>query len=335
MDPGISVPPLKYGGIERIVGLLANEYVKLGHEVTLLAGPNSCCKGETKVYGVNDMQRSYWQKIKEILFVWKYLLRYKNRFDVVHNFGRLIYLLPILNHKAVKVMSYQRSITEVNIRLIHSLPNKNLIFTACSDSCRSTGHVAGTWHTVYNTVDFSKYNLTASVERDGALMFLGRLEQIKGVHIAIQVAKAAKQQLWIAGNIPERHQDAEYFRSSIINEIDGHQIRYLGELNDIQKNYYLRRSKGLLFPIEWEEPFGIVMIEAMACGTPVIGFKRGAVPEVIDEAETGFSVENISEMLQKVDQLETIDRSNCRLKAQGRFDISTIAKQYLTLMDGR
>jgi glycosyltransferase involved in cell wall biosynthesis len=335
MDPGIPVPPLKYGGIERIVALLADEYSRLGHQVTLLAGPGSCCKGETISFGINCLQRSNWQKAKELKFVWKYLLKYKAKFDLVHNFGRLLYLLPIINRKTSKIMSYQRPVTKSNIRIINSVPNKNLIFTACSDSCRSTGQVSGTWHTIYNTVDFAKYDLAESVESDAALIFLGRLEQIKGVHTAIEVAKASNKILWIAGNIPERHIDAAYYKSHIKPEIDNDQVRYLGELDDSQKNYYLRKAAALLFPIDWEEPFGIVMIEAMACGTPVIAFARGAVREVINEHETGFVVQNFEQMLKKVDRINTIDRRQCRLKAQKRFDINVIAKEYLALTDGR
>jgi glycosyltransferase involved in cell wall biosynthesis len=335
MDPGIPVPPEKYGGIERIVALLADEYANFGHEVTLLAGPGSCCNGQTIPYGRNDLHRSFWQKAREFMFVWKYLYKNKTCFDLVHNFGRLLYLLPIINNKMLKIMSYQRAVTKSNIRIINRLPNRNLIFTACSDACRTTGEVSGEWHTIYNTVDVSKYDLAKHVDSNAPLMFLGRLEQIKGPHTAIEVAKTAKHLLWIAGNIPECHTDAAYYQAQIKEKIDKHQIRYLGELDDRKKNYYLRRSKALLFPIEWEEPFGIVMIEAMACGTPVIAFARGAVPEVIDEGVTGFVVANIDQMLIKVNQLSMIDRKQCREKALERFHIRVIAKQYLKLTNGR
>ncbi|MDB5143838.1 MAG: hypothetical protein JWQ66_2551, partial [Mucilaginibacter sp.] len=280
MDPGIPVPPLHYGGHERLVYLFAEEYKKLGHEVTLLAGPDSRCSGNVVTYGVNDLKRSKSQLYKEVLFVWRYLRQNHKKFDLVHNFGRLIYLLPILNCPVKKIMTYGRPVSKKGIRIVNRFPNRNLIFTACSNYCVSTGNVAGKWATVYNAIDFSKYSLRETVTADAPLMFLGRLDEIKGVHTAINVAKATSSKLWIGGNIPDTPDNYAYYKRVVEAQIDNEQIIYLGALNDRQKNEYLGQAKALLFPIEWDEPFGIVMIEAMACGTPVIAFKRGSVPEV-------------------------------------------------------
>lgn len=357
MDPGIPVPPVKYGGIERIVYLLANAYKSQGHQVTLLAGPNSYCNGKTIEFGANKLEPSKWTSLKEILFVWQYLTKAiiggrENRsaeqtFNLIHNFGRLAYLIPILSHRVIKLMSYQRKITAGNIRLTARLFPRNLWFTACSNHCinsslrkadtkndllsSSTGHK--NWNTIYNAVDFSSYEASKLVDDNAPLMFLGRLDRIKGAHTAIEVAQQLGSKLWIAGNKPEQGDDLKYANDILSRHADGVQIIYLGELDDKQKKHYLKRSRALLFPIEWDEPFGIVMIEAMACGTPVIAFNRGSVPEVVVPGKTGFIVNDTSAMCAAVENVKSIDRTICRSVAMEKFDISIIACQYLRLAE--
>ena len=331
MNPGIPVPPVLYGGIERVVYLLAEEYYKLGHEVTLLAGHGSYCSGIVITFGA-DPSEIKWPNYKEIGFVWKFLVQNHQNFDLIHNFGRLIYFLPVINSRALKIMSYQRAVSAKGIKLISSLPARSLMFTGCSNYCVSTGNIAGKWTTVYNAIDFSKYNLRETVAADAPLMFLGRLDEIKGVHTAINVAKATSSILWIGGNIPDTPDNYAYYKKVVEPQIDNEQIIYLGALNDGQKNEYLGQAKALLFPIEWDEPFGIVMIEAMACGTPVIAFKRGSVPEVIDE-HTGIIVETADEMIDAIPLVGQIDRKACREIAKARFDVSKITLDYLQYCD--
>jgi len=331
MDPGLPVPPKLYGGHERLVYLFAEEYYRLGHEVTLLAGPNSYCSGKTITYGVNNLGRPGFQRLTEILFVWHFLNRYNNEFTLVHNFGRLIYFYPILNNAVNKIMSYGRKVTPFGVRVMNTLPNKNMIYTACSNYCVNTGNVAGKWETIYNVIDFSKYRLNETANKDAPLMFLGRLDKIKGVHTAIKIAKATGNRLIIGGNISHTADNFKYFKNEIEPLIDGEQIKYLGPLNDDEKNGYLGQSKALLFPVEWNEPFGMVMIEAMACGTPVIAFKKGSVPEVIKDGVTGFIVDNEQNMIAALDKISQIDRKICRQTAMDRFDVRVIAKQYLEL----
>lgn len=331
MDPGISVPPQLYGGHERLVYLFAEEYIKLGHSVTLLAGPDSHCSGTTVTFGVNNLTRTKVEKFKETRFVWKYLWTNRKKFDLIHNFGRLIYLLPILGSRVKKIMTYGRPVSARGIKVVTSVPNRNLVFTACSNYCVSTGNVAGRWETVYNAIDFSQYQLNPAVDEKAPLMFLGRLDKIKGVHTAIRIAKLTNHQLLIAGNISHTPDNYAYYTNEIEPQIDERQIIYLGPLNDAEKNKYLRQAKALLFPIEWDEPFGMVMTEAMACGTPVIAFERGSVPEVVEEGITGFVVKNANEMELKISEITDIDRTLCRAAAMSRFDVKVIARHYLDL----
>lgn len=329
MDPGIPVPPEQYGGHERLVYMFAQEYTKLGHEVTLLAGPDSKITGKTIPFGINNLKRSKFQKLKELFQVWKFLITNKNNFDFVHNFGRLAYLLPILNSPTKKLMTYGRPVNIEGIKMINTFPNKALIFTACSNYCVSTGNIAGQWKTVYNSIDFSKYTLQQTVNEDAPLMFLGRMDKIKGLHTAIEVALITGNKLWIGGNIPDTPDNYVYFKEILEPKFDGKQIIYLGALNDEQKNNYLGKAKALLFPIEWDEPFGMVMVEAMACGTPVIGFNKGGVAEVIDEGITGFIVENKKNMVDALRKVYEINRTTCRIAAVERFDTPVIVARYL------
>jgi glycosyltransferase involved in cell wall biosynthesis len=333
MDPGIAVPPELYGGHERLVYLFAEEYHKLGHEVTLLAGPQSHCSGKTVTFGTNDLSRSGWIRFQEVVIAWEFLRENRNSFDLIHNFGRLIYLMPVLNSFVNKIMTYGRPVSPTGIKIINAMPNRNLIFTACSNYCASTGNVAGKWETVYNAIDFSQYELNMEVEKNAPLMFLGRLDRVKGAHTAIKIAKATSNQLILAGNISHTADDYAYFKNEIEPHVDNEQIKYVGALNDAEKSFYLRQAKALLFPIEWNEPFGMVMIEAMACGTPVIAFNKGSVPEVVENGITGFIVLDDIEMINKLSGLKSIDRGICRETAEEKFNLNKIAKQYLSLFN--
>lgn len=330
-DPGIPVPPKLYGGIERIVFQLANDYRKLGHEVVLLAGPESNCDGKTINFGINSLQKSRWQVFKEVFFVWQYLIFNHRKFDVVHSFGRLIYLLPILNKPIRKIMSYQREVTVKNIQRIHKLPHRNLDFTGCSDYISKKEGLVGNWHTVYNFVDVNQYIFVEKVAEEAPFIFLGRIERIKGCHHCITLAKSTGKRLIIAGNISHLPNEKAYFEDEIKPHIDGVQIQYVGSVNDVQKNIYLGQSLALLMLIDWDEPFGIVMAEAMACGTPVIGFARGSVSELVYQNRTGFVANNISEAMMLVNMLVSLNRKDCRVSVEQQFDVGIISKKYLSL----
>jgi len=332
MDPGILVPPKGYGGHERLVYMFAKEYKRMGHIVHLLVTKGSLAEGCTiHEFGKEGFPPKKSDALKAIPAAWKFLWKHRNDFDLIHNFGRLLYLLPVLNKPVKKIMTYGREIAARNIQYINKLPNKNVVFTGCSENLVSRGGVTGEWQTVYNAINFKNYELQQNAVADAPLIFLGRIERIKGCHTAIAVAKATNNKLIIAGNISQLAEEQAYFKNEIKPYIDGHQINYVGQVNDAQKNEYLGHCKGLLFPIEWDEPFGIVMIEAMACGTPVIGFNRGSVHEVIDEGLTGFKVNSLAEMIEVLTKIDQIDRKHCRLQAEKRFNVSVIAAQYLKL----
>ena len=330
MDPGILIPVTGYGGHERLVEMFAKEYLALGHKVELLVTTGSYIYG-CKVYdlGKAGFPPEKKDSRKAIFTAWKFLYKNGRSYDLIHNFGRLLYLLPVWNQAVRKVMTYGREITGSNVNKLLKLPHKKIVFTGCSSSLISRSGARGVWKTVYNAIEFSKYNLREKLVDDAPLIFLGRIERIKGCHTAITVAKATGSQLVIAGNVSSLPEEVKYFEEEIKPQIDGKQIMYIGQVNDVQKNEWLGKSKALLMPIEWNEPFGIVMIEAMACGTPVIAFTLGSVAEVVEEGVTGFKVTNENEMIAAIKHLETFDRAACRLRAAERFDVKIIAKQYL------
>jgi len=334
MDPGILVPPKGYGGHERLVYMFAKEYARLGHEVHLLVTKGSVVEGCTvHPFGKVGFPPKKLDSKMAIPKAWVFLWRHRNYFDLIHNFGRLAYLLPVLNNPVKKIMTYGREISGRNVKLMNQLPNKNIVYTGCSKNLISRVDAYGRWEAVYNAIDFEKYTLKEQVAEDAPLMFLGRIEKIKGAHTAIKVAKATGHKLIIAGNVSPLDDERSYFEKEIKPLIDDVQIQYVGAVNDEQKNFYLGQAKALLFPIEWNEPFGMVMIEAMACGTPVIGFKKGSVPEVVTEGVTGFFTNDMEKMIAAISLIHSIDRKECRLISQSRFDIPIIAKRYLQLFN--
>ena len=332
MDPGILIPVSGYGGHERLVEMFAKEYNRLGHDVHLLITDGSHVPNcTTHGLGRAGFPPAKKDANKAIFTAWKFLWKHRKEFDIIHNFGRLIYLLPIWNSKVKKIMTYGREITGSNINKLLKLPHKNIVFTGCSNNLISRSGAKGNWHAVYNAIDFSTYQLKEEIDSNAPLIFLGRIEKIKGCHTAIAIAKQTNNQLIIAGNISPLEKEKKYFNEEIQPHIDGVQIKYIGQVNDKQKNEWLGKSKALLMPIEWNEPFGIVMIEAMACGTPVIAFNRGSVTEVVDENITGFKVENKIEMVDAVNKVNYLSRAACREKSEERFDVKVIAQQYLSV----
>lgn len=326
VDPEIPVPPKLYGGIERIVDMLAQGLTDRGHEVTLLAHPESNTAGRLTPYPGRS-SRSIWDTLRNTVHVGKLAA---NAPDVVHSFGRLAYLMPLLPLRIPKIMSYQREPTPGRIRKAVRLARKqSLIFTGCSEHIAALIRPFAPVHVVYNGVATERYDFKSTVPEDAPLIFLGRIAPIKGTHHAIKVAKESGRRLVIAGNVPDSVEEKKYFDSQIKPYIEGNTIEYVGPVDDSQKNKLLGQSAALLMPIEWEEPFGIVMAEAMACGTPVVGFNRGAVPEVVEEGRTGFVCSSLDAMIEAVGSINQCDRKATRNRCERLFSARAIVDEYL------
>ena len=327
VDPEIPVPPLHYGGIERIVAMLIDEYILLGHQVTVFAHESSTTKANLISYPGQSSQ-SKVDTFRNMQTISAKI--YKGNFDILHSFSRLAYMSFILPFKLPKIMSYQRKPTPSQIRLAQKMAYKNsLCFTGCSDFIRDQISPYGDAITVYNGFPDNTYSLKATVEKDAPLVFLGRLEPVKGPHTAIEIAMRSGKKLIIAGNIPAEYQS--YFNNKIAPFIDDRQIFFIGPVNDKEKAELLKNAYAFLMPIEWDEPFGIVMAEAMACGTPVIALAHGAATEIITQGVTGYLCESVDECVQKVSIADQLDRRLIHEMAIERFSAKVIAQNYLQL----
>ena len=325
-DPELPVPPLHYGGIERIVDMLVRGLAARGHDVTVFAHPDSATAGHLVPWpGRSSVSTSDTARNAATLAG----AVFAGQFDLVHSFSRIAYLAPILPLPIPKLMTYQREITRRSVRLGLALSRGTLSFTAISRSVMQGVADLGAWHLVFNGVPLATYRFCADPGPEAPLVFLGRIEKIKGPHLAIEIARRSGLPLVIAGNVPPEHRG--FFEAEIAPHIDGLGVKYIGSVDDQQKSELLGKARAFLMPILWEEPFGIVMAEAMACGTPVIGFARGAVPEVVEHGVTGFVVDDMDGMVAAVGRLGEIDRARCRMRVERLFSDETVTDAYLAI----
>lgn len=330
-DAMIPVPPEQYGGIERVIDTLCREYVRLGHSVLLIAHPNSKCDVDLIALPGRECTRTL-DILRNAITIARAVYYFKPH--IVHSFGRLAQIAPLLPTSVPKIMSYQREPYLPGIARAGRLARRGtLMFTGCSDYIAGQiARVATGPATVYNAAPIAKYDFKAVVADDAPLVFLGRIERIKGVHNAIEIALRTGRRLIIAGNVPEGEEHALYYRTMVEPHL-GSDVSYVGPVNDAQKNSILGAAAALIMAIEWNEPFGIVMAESLACGTPVLGTPRGAVPEVVEHGINGFLGDTPSAIAGCVSQLTQLDRGRCRQMFLDRFSERAIARQYLKLYE--
>lgn len=324
VDPEIPVPPELYGGIERIVDSLVRSLKSRGHAVGLVAHRQSTSPADRLFPWPGFRSQNNFDTLQNAATLWLAVQQFKP--DLVHSFSRILYLLPLLQSPLPKIMSYQRHPSQRPVSWAAKLSKGSLIFTGCSHHISDKGRAAGgVWHAIHNCVNIEKYTFQPSVSADAPLVFLSRVDRIKGAHSAIAAARRVGRRLLIAGN----HSETDpYWHEEIVPHLGQDGIEYVGPVNDEQKNRLLGKAAATLVPVEWEEPFGIVFAESLACGTPVISCPLGALPEIVRHGVDGYLVSSVEEACTAIQSLNQIDRRNCRQRAEESFSASAIADQY-------
>ena len=331
-DPELCVPPLLYGGIERIIDKLVQGLKARGHEVALVARQGSTCAANHLFPWPGRRSQAIRDILPNMRALWSAVREFKP--DVIHSFSRLLYILPLLPSDLPKVMTYERPPTGRAVQRAAALGGNALRFTGCSGHVAEEGRrFGGSWHAVHNGVDLRTYDFKAEVAADAPLVFLSRIERIKGAHTAIAAARQAGRRLLIAGNHGSEGEERRYWEKEIVPHLGHDGIEYVGEVNDEQKNRLLGQAAALVVPIEWDEPFGIVFAEALACGTPVISCPRGALPEIVRHGVEGFLVRTVDEAVQAIRALPSIDRSACRRQAERLFSTEVMVDAYLKIYE--
>lgn len=318
------VPPLAYGGTELVVSLLTEELVRRGHEVTLFASGDSVTSAKLESVCPHFLRGSNREKgVLNMLNVVA-CLEQADKFDIIHN------------HTQFEGLSTAGLVNTSILTTLHGNLRGDWIFlfhhykgwyNTISRSAKSLlPEKEGFEGVIYNAIDVQSYPFNGS-ERETHLLFLSRMSPEKGPHLAIEVAKRLGRRLFLAGNVDTMNQ--EYFNAEVLPHVDGDQIRYVGEANSYLKRDLLAQAHCLLVPITWPEPFGLFMVEAMACGTPVVAFSRGAAPEVVKHGETGFVVHTLDEMVEAVGQVHRINPARCREHVERNFDVPRMVDEYL------
>lgn len=320
-----SVPPKLYGGTERVVAWLVDELVELGHDVTLFASGDSQTRGELHPVWPRALRLGQPRVDPNVAcaVLIEAISRRAREFDLIHAHIDWLHL-PMLTRSEIPFL------TTLHGRLdLPGIPEVvrefgDARFVSISDNQRAPLKMAKWCGTVHHGLPAGLFR--PSYECGSYLAFLGRLTADKGPEDAIRIARAAGMPLRMAAKVPRA--ETAYFKKHLEPQIDGREIELIGEIDEPGKQSFLSGAAALLFPIKWPEPFGLVMIEAMACGTPVVAYRAGSVPEVIDEGVTGFIVDGERKAVDAVKNLERLDRRKVRARFEERFTAERMARSY-------
>lgn len=329
------VPPRKYGGVELVVYNLVEEMNVLGHEVHLMASGDSKVSANLIPLVPKSLRAMYdqseideWRNFMKVYQIPKAIeMINKIQPDIVHN------------HFAWRFIQFERfidcpmyttihgPITSIHERYTYAdHPDHNYI--SISDNQRKAMPELNWVKTIYNGIDVSKFEVGKKEDRK-YFAFLGRISPEKGIKEICETIKKTNHKLVIAAKVDTV--DKKYYDEEIAPLIDGKQIKFIGEVDHKGKNKLLKNAKGLLLWLNWEEPFGLAVVEAMACGTPVIVNKRGSMPELVVDGKTGYLVDTLEEMQARMDDVDKIDPEACRSHVEKYFSHTKMTKDYLDL----
>jgi glycosyltransferase involved in cell wall biosynthesis len=326
-----SVPPKLYGGTERVVSWLTEELVSQGHEVTLFASGDSLTTARLIPICAEALRLNSEcvDQLAHHIYMLERVLREKDEFDLIH--FHIDYLhFPLSRSQAIPQVTTLHGRLDIPdlIPLYREFSDMPLI--SISDSQRGPVSWANWQGTVHHGLPADSFEPFFGPGE--YLAFLGRISPEKGLDHAIEIAKRSGIPLKIAAKIDRA--DRDYFEAQIKPLLNHPLVELIGEIREDKKNEFLGRAKALLFPINWDEPFGIVMIEAMACGVPVIAYPRGSVPEIIEDGISGRIVHDVDSAVEAINRLAEIDRRVCRRRFEERFTAKRMAQDYLTIYQG-
>lgn len=332
--PYLSVPPKKYGGTEKIVSLLADGLVERGHDVTLFATGDSETRAKLVSVFPEELGNSGLKKDDGLMPLIHYTqcLRRQKEFDIIHNHGQYLAMFlcefsdtPIVH--TIHGSYYPGEVPEEKRKVLTTF--KNHRFVSISNNQRGGMPDLNFVTTVYNGIDTAQFNYTEKPRGD-YLLWVGRIVAKKGPLPAIETAKKTNTPLVIAAAIDEA--DRPYYEKEIKPHIDGKFINYIGEINHNTSEELYGNAICTLFPITWHEPFGLVMVESMACGTPVIAYNIGSVPEIVVHGKTGFIVgilSGVEGMSHAVREIKDIQRGECRAHVLEHFTKEKMVEGYI------
>ena len=322
------IPPVGYGGIELVVSLLAEGLVDLGHDVTLFASGDS----KTKATLVSSCDVAPCEQIGQVYPDLIHALNAYTRaeeFDIIHDHSGIIG--PALGaFSGTPVLHTFHGPATPEAKRLYGMLNFGLSFNAISDYQRDQFGDLNFVGTIYNAIDTSKYAFSA--DKDDYLLFLGRMNPEKGAHVAVDVANRLGRRLLLVTKMTEP-QEIAYFEAKVKPLLDSN-VEIMGEISPQRKAELFSRAYCTLFPIQWPEPFGLVMIESMATGTPVVAMGQGAVPEIIDDGVTGYVVNTVDEMVEAVDRIDEISPDACRRVVNERFSQERMVADYVAAYNG-
>ncbi len=314
-------PPLHYGPWESVVSLLTEELVQMGLDVTLFATGDSRTSGKLVAVCPHPYSEDHSvdPKVAECLHISEIFER-AAEFDIIHNHFDF---LPLTYSGLVEtpVVTTIHGFSSPSIVPVYKKYNDRGHYVAISDSDKSPelDYIA----TIHHGIDVAQFPFSGA--KGEYLLFFGRIHPHKGVYEAIQVAQHIGMKLVIAGII----QDQDYFATEVEPHIDGTTVDYLGSVGPDRRANVLGGALALLHPISFDEPFGLSLVESMACGTPVVAFNRGSMPEIIRDGETGYIVEDIEGAIDAVAKVTSINRSTCRADVEKRFSSTRMARDYV------
>jgi glycosyltransferase involved in cell wall biosynthesis len=325
------VPPPAYGGTEAIVGLLADGLVRRGHDVVLRASGDSIT-----LAGLRSVYPHSLRTATGIENTLPYELVHgaeamgdDQDFDIIHNHTGEI-LMAFAGLADAPMLTTAHGNLTPDSRFVWDRYKGFYNTISWSQAKRFVGFQSAQFAgVVHNAIDVQTYPFRS--DKEDYLLCLARVSPEKGTHLAIEVARRLAMPLVIAGKVDRV--DREYFETAIEPLIDGTHVRFFGEANAQDKRELYAEARCLLVPICWEEPFGLVMPEAMACGTPVIAFARGAAPEIVEDGETGFLVDDVTGMVEAVRHLRDIDPRRCRSHVERQFDVPVMVDGYLKVYE--